>query len=184
MSKKPRKKGGQATRVQQQQQAAARRHIAPAAGVGRDTAEVPRQPATEPVTRRARPAQRHYLDVSAVRIQEWLARTPDLKYRRGASVLLTEATAREAWEASPPAGTAWNDEAGDVGGVVSLVISGDVAEADVRVRAAAAASQVARSMRERMPHCHVQATPSRTRRWCRPGGTAASWSTPRRHPQR
>jgi hypothetical protein len=156
MSKKPRKKSGQATRVQQQQQAAARRHIAPAAA-DRGLAEAPQQRASEPVTRRPRSAQRHYLDVSAIRIQEWLARTPDLKYRRGASVLLTEATARGAWEASPPAGTTWNDEAGDVGGVVSLVITDDIAEPDVRVCAAAAASYVARSMRERMPHCFVQA---------------------------
>ena len=47
-------------------------------------------------------AIRHYLDVSAVRIQDWLGRTPDLKLRRGASVLLVVATSRPGLEGQTP----------------------------------------------------------------------------------
>jgi len=99
---------------------------------------------------------RHYLDVSAVRIQDWLTRTPDLKFRRGASVLLTEATARDAWDELPP-GMRWNDEAGEVDGVVALVVADSVAEADAGGCIEAAARAVALRMRATMPYCPVQA---------------------------
>jgi hypothetical protein len=151
MSKK--KKGGQATRAQQQQQVAAKRHIAaPAArqGAGRR--------ATEPSASQPGHRKTHlFLDVSAVRIQEWLARTPDLKFRRGASALLTDVTAAKAWAASPPDGMRWNDQAGEVAGVVTLYVDDGIADADQVAASAAAARAVAARMRELMPQCHIQA---------------------------
>ncbi len=93
---------------------------------------------------------RRYLDVSAVRIQDWLGRTPDLKFRRGASVLLSQATAPDAWEGRLPEGATWNDEAGNVDGVVCLVVADDADIAEV-------AHAVVKSMREKMPHCPIQA---------------------------
>ena len=36
--------------------------------------------------------------------KDWLGRTPDLKFRRGGSVLLSEATERRFWDARLPAG--------------------------------------------------------------------------------
>jgi hypothetical protein len=150
MSKK--KKGGKATKAQQQQQAAAKRHIAASAvrqGAGEQASE-----SGAPLPRRRE--ARRYLDVSAVRIQEWLARTPDLKFRRGASALLTEATSRKAWEASPLDGMCWNGEAGEVAGVVTLHVS-DIADVDQDAACANAARAVAARMRELMPHCHIQA---------------------------
>jgi hypothetical protein len=158
------KKGAQSSKVQQQQQAAAKRN--PAVGsrsggpaesrAGRPNAPnsgarsqapapVPAAPATP-----AEATITRYLDVSAVRIQDWLGRTPDLKFRRGASVLLSEATEPDAWKGRLPAGAAWNDEAGNVDGVVSLVVDEDADICEV-------AHAVVRSMRGKMPHCPVQA---------------------------
>jgi hypothetical protein len=112
------------------------------------------------------------VDIAAVRIQEWLGRTPDLRFRRGASVLLSKATAREEWEHRLPAGTRWNDEAGSVDGVVSLVFDPSVDTSNVDTSTvstqtetddapakvlADAARIVAQSMRETMPHCPIQA---------------------------
>jgi hypothetical protein len=156
--KKSGKGSGQAERQRQQKEAAARRRGAggrPADGQGREGPAAPAAPS--PATRAAVPADgqvRRYLDVSAVRIQEWLARTPDLRFRRGASVLLTEATAREETEKDLPAGVGWNEEAGEVDGVVSLVTD-DGPEADALV--GEAARQVAGRMRAKMPYIHIQA---------------------------
>lgn len=98
-----------------------------------------------------------YVDVAAVRIQGWLGRTPSLIFRRGASVLLTKATAPEEWEGSLPPQVRWNPEAGNVSGVVPLVAdeSVDVAEAPRVLQEAA--EQIAWRMRELMPHCSIQA---------------------------
>jgi len=156
VSKKTRKKGSQVSRAQQQQEAAARRHGAGAAA-GRDRSvqlAVP-QPAG-PGQAASGMQVRRYLDVSAVRIQDWLTRTPDLKFRRGASVLLTEATARDAWDELPP-GVRWNDEAGEVDGVVALVVDDSVADDDASSFVADAARAVALRMRAVMPYCPVQA---------------------------
>ncbi len=155
MSKKTRKKGGQAPRAQQQQDAAAKRlGVAVTAGRGMLPAaprpEGPGQPAP-------RTQVRHYLDVSAVRIQDWLTRTPDLKFRRGGSVLLTEATARDIWEKEMPPGVRWNDEAGELDGVVALVVADSVADAEARHSLELAARTVALRMRAAMPYCPVQA---------------------------
>ena len=164
---KNKKKSGQVSRAQQQQQAAARRNIAPPAGA-RTGPSIP-APQELPSSSPARPAppqSRYYLDVAAVRIQEWLGRTPDLRFRRGASVLLSKATAREEWEPRLPAGTRWNDEAGSVDGIVSLVFV-PVAETQTETETetdanpakvlADAARVVALSMRKTMPHCPIQA---------------------------
>jgi hypothetical protein len=160
VAKKKGAKGGKAAQARQQQEAAARRRgIRPAGGRG----EAMATPATTATPAEAshqqpvrKPAGDHrYLDVSVVRIQEWLARTPDLKFRRGGSVLLTEATARDAWEGNLPPGTEWNDEAGDVDGVVSLVATD--ATTDPEAQTTDAAWHVARRIRERVPYCHIQA---------------------------
>ena len=71
-----------------------------------------------------------YLDVAAMQIQSWLGRSSDLGGRRGASAMLTAATSRQAWENDDlPAGAVWNDEAGDVDGVVSLIVDVDDVQA-------------------------------------------------------
>lgn len=154
MTKK--KKGGKATQAQQQQQVAAKRRIAALAARQGTSTAASHQATESQAARRERSENRVYLDVSAVRIQEWLARTPDLKFRRGASALLTEATSHKAWEASVPSGMCWNDEAGDVAGVVTLYM-GDTADADRDTVCADAAKIVAARMRELMPQCHIQA---------------------------
>ena len=166
MSKKSGEKGKQATSRQQQQEAAARRRTpwggpsARSASPLKDQASATSQTATSAVTRpdAVRPQVHHYLDVSAVRIQEWLARTPDLKFRRGASVMLSEATGRDAWpDRSLPKGMAWNTQAGDLDGVVSLVMADRVAEGDVAGCLAAAAREVTEVLRGRLPLCPIQA---------------------------
>jgi hypothetical protein len=163
------KKKPQASKAQQQADAARRRDggaspqrggapAVPAPVTPEQTGSASPQKGEGAQARRvAQPATAHvYLDVSAVRIQEWLARTPDLKFRRGASVLLTEATGCEVWRDSAvlPPGVSWNDEAGDVDGVVSLV--GDESEGSADL-IAETARLVAGRLREKMPHCLIQA---------------------------
>lgn len=99
----------------------------------------------------------YYVDISAIRIQDWLGRTPDLKFRRGGSVLLSEATERKTWEARLPDGARWNDEAGEVDGVVSLVFDDCTADDSPDVTAKAVARRVVERLRAAMPHCQVQA---------------------------
>lgn len=66
-----------------------------------------------------------YLDIGAVRIQQWLGRTRSLKARRGASWALREQTSRATVEAVLPPGAHINADAGDVDGVVSLQLDSD-----------------------------------------------------------
>jgi hypothetical protein len=166
MSKKGAKKGRPApTRQQQQQAAAARRRPSGAASrtgtppdpTGRLAASGQPPVTTALQVRRDGPA-RHYLDVSAVRIQEWLARTPDLKFRRGASVMLSEATGHDAWpdEQLPP-GMHWNTEAGDLDGVVSVIADQALPEAEVAACLAGAAREIGQVLRRSLPHCPIQA---------------------------
>jgi hypothetical protein len=166
--KNARKKVKQAPNRQQQQEAAARRR---AVGAGTSSGRAPARPSSPdqagPSARTAgTPAPggrlpstlRHYLDVSVVRIQEWLARTPDLKFRRGASIMLSEATGRGAWpDTRLPHGMQWNTEAGDLDGVVSLAVREEVAESEVTDCLTAAAQQVAGALRQALPHCSIQA---------------------------
>jgi hypothetical protein len=101
---------------------------------------------------------RHYLDVSVVRIQQWLARTPDLKFRRGASIVLSEATGQDAWpDGRVPEGMEWNSEAGDLDGVVSLAVEVAVPESEIADTLTAAAREVAAELRRALPFCHIQA---------------------------
>jgi len=157
VSKKPNKRSSQASRAKQQQEAAAkRRGVGAAAGRDRAAPSAARGP-DDPRHPAASTQVRHYLEVSAVRIQDWLARTPDLKFRRGASVLLTEATTRDVWEKEMPTGVRWNDEAGELDGVVALVVKDSVADTDTTSCLEAAAHLVALRMRAEMPCCPVQA---------------------------
>ncbi len=74
-----------------------------------------------------------YLDVFATRIQSWLGRSSDLRGRRGASAMLTSATSRGSWEGQNlPADASWNDEAGDIDGIVSLIVHTDDVQAIAR----------------------------------------------------
>jgi hypothetical protein len=179
------KKGAQLSRAQQQQQAAARRGLAHSGGsqsgsktirtagdgLAPPTAsgDAAGQPAVRPAPQAASspgptspvPVKvGHYVDVSVIRIQDWLGRTPDLKFRRGASVLLSEATERESWDARLPDGAAWNSAAGEVDGVVPLVLD-DGTDGDPDDRAADVARQVVERMRAVMPHCQIQAVAGR-----------------------
>lgn len=168
MAKAKKKSKGQADRQRQQQAAAARRSGSTPSGRDRQQAQPARAEQATPAVPEPQPpvlsAERWYLDVFAVRIQEWLARTPDLKFRRGASILLSEATAPDDWEGRLPPGTQWNPEAGSVDGVVSLILTGstvaDATEGDEKDPAQAArqaAGQVIARLRERMPSLHLQA---------------------------
>ena len=97
----------------------------------------------------------YYADIAAVRIQSWLARTPKLKGRRGASILLREATDAHAVEHAGilPAGVHINTAAGNVDGVVNL-------QADTPDAAAAGADAVLARLRERLPALELQAVVS------------------------
>jgi hypothetical protein len=153
------------SRQQQQQDAARRRGVLPAGGreqpmPGQVVRGVTGGPSEEDVRpgQAAEPARAsYYADVAAVRIQDWLARTPGLIFRRGASALLSKATEPEEWKGRLPPNVRWNDEAGRVDGVVPLVAAESVAGADAPKVLQDAARQVAREMRELMPHCPVQA---------------------------
>jgi hypothetical protein len=129
---------------------------------GAARATLPAQPRPASPAATDTPARRRYLDVSAVRIQDWLGRTPDLRLRRGASILLSEATGRERWEGCEPVGTEWNVEAGDLDGVVSLVADEADAQSDDAAleRLASAAREVVRALRAQLPHCPIQAVTS------------------------
>jgi hypothetical protein len=62
-----------------------------------------------------------YLDIGVVRIQGYLTRAPNLKSRRGASTMISDAS-RDARATAPP-GTAPNTQAGLVDGVVSFTLT-------------------------------------------------------------
>ncbi len=93
----------------------------------------------------------HYVDIAAVRIQTWLARTPNLRGRRGASALLSESTDAAAVTRVLPSGCSVNKEAGDVDGVVSLV-------ADSAESARTGSRDVARHLRAAMPALEIVET--------------------------
>jgi hypothetical protein len=168
-----------ASRQQQQRDAADRRAV-PASG-SRGSAQAPVRPAREtprqtaadapPAAANAANPARCYADVAVVQIQDWLGRTPDLKFRRGASILLSDATASDSWAASLPAGVRRNTEAGEVDGVVALVADGEngndgegtghASGTDGAKRLEDAVHEVARRMRALMPHCAIQAVAGR-----------------------
>lgn len=141
----------QAKRPTQQLGARARQQI-PTGGHRRQPA------ATGPTPDSAHPpTTSYYLDVAAVRIQAWLARSRNLRGWRGASIMLQQATSHEEWKDKLPAGTEWNDEVGDLDGVVSLKASDPSDERAVGDVLTNAARDVARDLRRRLPHCDLQA---------------------------
>lgn len=97
-----------------------------------------------------------YLDVAATRIQAWLGRSATLRGRRGASRMLAECTQKQnvqQWIATCPdlAGLRWNDEGGDVDGVVSLVVPESLDVWDV-------ATTVMAYLRDALPRVQLTAT--------------------------
>ena len=97
-----------------------------------------------------------YLDIAAVRIQEWLGRTAPLRLRRGASALLRQTTAPEVWSGLlDPAEVTWNAEAGHVDGVVTLRLAPGISDPDEVL--GRTARQVAGHLRDRMPALAVRA---------------------------
>jgi hypothetical protein len=96
----------------------------------------------------------YYADIAAIRIQSWLARTPRLKGRRGASILLREATDSNAVAGLLPQNVRINLAAGNVDGVVNL-------ESDDPQALAQSAVAVLRSLRERLPAVELQAAQSK-----------------------
>lgn len=101
---------------------------------------------------------RMYLDVGVSGIQRYLARTPDLKGRRGASAWLSDATDRDnlrAWIAGTPAlseaGVQVNPEAGAADGLVPLLMPALVEPRPVVDLAVA-------MLRERLPGIQITAT--------------------------
>lgn len=184
------KKKQQPSRQQQQRDAASRRGVSrvgsreqsavPGAAV-RDVQPPAGQakPESKPSPQVASATKRmnFYTDVAVVRIQGWLGRTPSLKFRRGASALLNKATHPEEWEGNLPSRVRWNREAGNVSGVVPLVADESVGAADAPKVLQEAAVQVARRMRELMPHCSIQAVsgegPSYAEAYAGIGGIAA-----------
>ncbi|MGI8815028.1 MAG: Cas10/Cmr2 second palm domain-containing protein [Pseudonocardia sp.] len=71
-----------------------------------------------------------YLDIGVARIQTWLGRSSTLRGRRGASRLLADQTRRgqiESWLLGQPglADVSWNEQSGDVDGIVNLTLSAD-----------------------------------------------------------
>jgi hypothetical protein len=98
-----------------------------------------------------------YLDVGVDGIQSYLARTPDLKGRRGASAWLSHATDRDElrrWIASEPAlsraGVAVNDEAGEADGLVPLRMAVTTAPGDI-------AELVMTKLRRQLPGIRISA---------------------------
>lgn len=95
-----------------------------------------------------------YLDAAVVRIQPYLARTPELRLRRGASWLIIKATSEaavDAWiEGTGVRGVARNPEAGHADGVVTVTVPDGQAEA--------IASRLVQHLREEIPAADFQAS--------------------------
>ncbi|GAB3275267.1 hypothetical protein GCM10027589_00270 [Actinocorallia lasiicapitis] len=90
-----------------------------------------------------------YVDVGVVRIQSYIARTPDLRLRRGASWLLKNETSRTALASWLPDGVTIHEEAGDVDGVVHLMVP-EHHEAEI-------ATRLLLHLRTRLPGADLQA---------------------------
>lgn len=108
-----------------------------------------------------------YLDIVSARIQTWLSRTPKLRYRRGASTALADATSRAAFDRLrveeswlTEESVEWNDEAGEVSGVVALTLPGTLGEAAATRLAQRVAAVVAQRIRSQIPACPLSAAVS------------------------
>jgi hypothetical protein len=95
-----------------------------------------------------------YLDAAVVRIQPYLARTPELRLRRGASWMITRATSEQAVDTwigrAGLSGVARNHEAGHADGVVCLTVP------DRQARAVAAGLLL--HLRAQIPGADLQAS--------------------------
>jgi hypothetical protein len=94
-----------------------------------------------------------YLDVAAVRIQQYITRTPALRLRRGASWLLSTATSADSVLEQFTTGTSLvvvrNRDAGDADGIVALTVD--------RHTERQVAERVMLYLRERLPGVELQA---------------------------
>ncbi|MEU8305918.1 hypothetical protein AB0C84_20365 [Actinomadura sp. NPDC048955] len=93
-----------------------------------------------------------YLDVAAVRIQHYIARTPALRLRRGASWLLSTATSSDSvleYFTGTGLGIARNRDAGDADGIIALTVD--------RHAERQAAEHVMLYLRELLPAVELQA---------------------------
>ncbi len=95
-----------------------------------------------------------YLDAAVVRIQSYLARTPELRLRRGASWLITRASNEasvDAWiQGAGVSGVARNPEAGHADGVVTLTVPDG--------QGPAVAKQLVLHLREEIPGADLEAS--------------------------
>lgn len=177
------RKPARGSRQEQQARAQKKRGLASRTGRGDLGGDGPARvdPATTTAAApSARPAGRGdvdwwYVDVAAIRIQQWLGRTPSLRGLRGASYLLSEATSQETIEAvltagaqRTPPGVEWNPETGQISGVASVrfpatgtdedaarAVAGAVA---ARAVAGAIAAVLADALRTRCPGLSLTAT--------------------------
>lgn len=90
-----------------------------------------------------------YATVSAVHIQDWLTRTPQLQLLRGASLALKHETSRKRVTERFPA-LRWCEQAGDVDGVISVEVD-DASEAPGWV------SSIIDHLQNRLPALEVEA---------------------------
>jgi len=90
-----------------------------------------------------------YLDAGAVRIQRYLARSPSLKGRRGASALLCELTSPQSVSSVLDGRAQVNPEAGEADGTISLVVPDQDAET--------VAAELLRHLRAELPGAEFQA---------------------------
>ncbi|HEY7273689.1 MAG TPA: hypothetical protein VH502_13225 [Actinoplanes sp.] len=92
-----------------------------------------------------------YVDIAPVRIQQYLARTPRLRDRRGASAALEAATAETSLDEVLAGRARANPEAGDADGVVNLIVD-DPTHTDAVI------GDVLAHLRNRLPAAQFQAT--------------------------
>lgn len=86
--------------------------------------------------------------ISAVRIHDWLTRTPELRFVRGASAMLREETRPE--NLALPDGVSWCDDVGTVSGVLAVTIA-DPNQAEEQV------TRLAASLRKALPDVEFDA---------------------------
>ncbi|MFJ9675398.1 Cas10/Cmr2 second palm domain-containing protein [Streptomyces sp. NPDC101221] len=91
-----------------------------------------------------------YLDVGAVRIQQYLSRTPDLRARRAASAALADTTRIDPQDPMIAGRAEVNAAAGEADGVLNLVLTGDPAQPYDAAEAARRAETLARELLGRL----------------------------------
>ena len=163
MSKKPGKKGKPAQTRQQQQEAAARRRTAtgpPAAS--RAAPPQPTAPDRARLSRRqprgSRPV-RHYLDVSVVRIQEWLGPDagPEVPARRVGHAEPGDRAGGVAGRRAPGGHAVERPRPGTLTALSRWSSTARCPSPRSPARWQAAARQVATALRAKLPFCHIQA---------------------------